>query len=797
MIVGDYPSTYDKIRLEPFSGPDGNTLNGMLHEAKISRTECFTSVIYPEVPYGRPGDELDAIALPRAKCPHEGWKCIDHGFWVHPLVVDGFEALKRRIDLVKPTVIVVAGNLALKLLTGKWGTKSWRGSLLWQEKTAHHCKVIPVYPPATINRDWSLRAVTVHDFRRVLMESLTPEIKRPEYSFIVRPNFSQVCQEFARLRGLLAKGPVKISTDIETRAGHIACIGWATSQTEAFCLPLMCIERPAGYWSLEEEEYIWTELRELLVHPNWQIIGQNWLYDAQYIYRFLFAKTYAWHDTMISQHCIYPGTPKGLDYLSSLYCDYYVYWKDDGKLWDPKKTSEDELWRYNCEDCVRTYEVDANQFPVIAKDPRLFSVWDFQQNTLVRLLFKAMLLGVKANVASKKQLKDELSEAMKVRHATLEYLLGHPLNVNSTVQMQALFYEQLALKPIRDRATGRPTTNDKALSSILKKEPHLYQLIKPIQDLRSLRVFQSTFIEAKLDIDQRFRCSFNPAGTETFRLASSENAFGSGLNFQNIPSGSESDDPDEASLPNVRKLFIPDEGMGIFDMDLDRADLQVVVWESNDEELKAALRLGVDLHLLNAGSIFGIKELNRENLLDPEFLKYAKRTYAKQRQFCKAWVHGTNYGGKDRTMASTVGITVAENERFRLRWFGEHPGIRKWHESTELQLTRHRYVENRFGYRYTFFGRVEGALPEALAWVPQSTVGCVINRAWDNIDKQVPEVQMLLQMHDSLVGQLPHELSEALLPRVQAAARVVIPYDDPLIIPTGINYSPISWGHCK
>ena len=37
-------------------------------------------------------------------------------------------------------------------------------------------------------------------------------------------------------------------------------------------------------------------------------------------------------------------------------------------------------------------------------------------------------------------------------------------------------------------------------------------------------------------------------------------------------------------------MFVPDEGYLIADADLDRADLQVVVWEADDQDLKAKLR---------------------------------------------------------------------------------------------------------------------------------------------------------------------------------------------------------------
>jgi hypothetical protein len=39
-----------------------------------------------------------------------------------------------------------------------------------------------------------------------------------------------------------------------------------------------------------------------------------------------------------------------------MYCDHYVYWKDDGKTWH-ETVGEDQLWAYNAQDCIRTREV--------------------------------------------------------------------------------------------------------------------------------------------------------------------------------------------------------------------------------------------------------------------------------------------------------------------------------------------------------------------------------------------------------------------------------------------------------
>jgi hypothetical protein len=35
---------------------------------------------------------------------------------------------------------------------------------------------------------------------------------------------------------------------------------------------------------------------------------------------------------MISQHSLFAAMPKGLAFIASMYCDHYIYWKDEGKI---------------------------------------------------------------------------------------------------------------------------------------------------------------------------------------------------------------------------------------------------------------------------------------------------------------------------------------------------------------------------------------------------------------------------------------------------------------------------------
>lgn len=253
------------------------------------------------------------------------------------------------------------------------------------------------------------------------------------------------------------------------------------------------------------------------------------------------------------------------------------------------------------------------------------------------------------------------------------------------------------------------------------------------------------------------------------------------------------------TLPNLRKFFVPDPGYTICDTDLDRADLQVVVWEADDDELKSALRLGVDVHLMNGLSLENATMPPLDELVEshPNYPEHRAR-YSRVRQFAKSWVHGTNYGGSPRTMAIAANCTVHQSELMQARWFAAHPGIKTWHHRTERQLQTSRTVYNRFGYRRVYFDRVEGLLPEALAWVPQSTVALYINKIWLAVATEIPEIQILAQVHDSLVWQAPTQLFEQIQANFKAIANSIpIPYDDPLVIPVGFKSSPVSWGDVK
>jgi DNA polymerase-1 len=237
-------------------------------------------------------------------------------------------------------------------------------------------------------------------------------------------------------------------------------------------------------------------------------------------------------------------------------------------------------------------------------------------------------------------------------------------------------------------------------------------------------------------------------------------------------------------VPNLRKVLIPDPGYLICESDLAQADAQVVAWEADDQALMdffiaARTDLSLDLHTTNAEAL---------GLTGPA-----------GRQLAKAGVHATNYGASVPRLAKVLGITKTMAQLFVNKWFAAHPAIPRWHERTQDSLNASRSVTNKFGYTRRYFERPDSLLPEALAWVPQSTVALVIDKGWANIDRELySHVEVLLQVHDSLVYQIKkRNYTQSLLEHLHQCLHIEIPYDNLLTIPVGISISEKSWGHCE
>jgi DNA polymerase I-like protein with 3'-5' exonuclease and polymerase domains len=245
-------------------------------------------------------------------------------------------------------------------------------------------------------------------------------------------------------------------------------------------------------------------------------------------------------------------------------------------------------------------------------------------------------------------------------------------------------------------------------------------------------------------------------------------------------------------LPPVRELILPDPGKILIDVDLSGADAQVVAWTANDEDLKAAFKAGLKIHIKNFEDFYQTK------FEDHHKYKIAKGHIYPPYDEMKRGVHATNYGSSARTIAATLSWKTNEAENFKRRWFKLHPAIEQWHRRVDKELQLTGTIRNQFGYRIKYFERPSEVFTEALAWEPQSTVGIVCSRGGTQLDEQIPWVEILMQVHDSLVFQIPyHRFTPVSLGLIRRTLEVKVPFKDPLIIPWGIKASKTSMGHAK
>lgn len=543
LIVGEAPGKNEIEAGLPFVGHSGQELANMLREAGIDPDQCR----YTNVVNYRPENNQIANFFASSKKRAAEIGAIGYAKkYALPLVYAGIAELREEIRRVRPNVVIAAGNASLWACTGQWGITNWRGSEMQRAIDDVRFKCIPIIHPAGILRNWAWRWHTVVDLRRAARESAYPELRAPNFNFLIRPSYGAVVDYLLRLRRQVIKRPTKLAVDIETRNRHVACVGLAPTATDAICIPFMSVMDSEGcYWTHEEEANIWWLLYKLLTHKNCRVVGQNFLYDNQYFVRRAGFACNITDDTMTKMHVCFPGVPKSLAFISSIFCDFHCFWKDDGKEW-VKNMDEDLLWQYNCRDAVATFEAD-QKLDAMLDTFGLRPQYDERRRTS-RTAFKMMLRGVDVSMPFKQQLYKDCALAINQRKEFLIDVLGFdifgPKGGVSPPKMKMLCYQLFQL-PAKYRID--PATKQRRLSCdkdaidewLMTCDPIFRPILKMIKDVRSLSVFKGTFAGAPLDWDQRFRCSNNVDGPHTFRWSTSEDAFGFGTNLQNIPKGDE------------------------------------------------------------------------------------------------------------------------------------------------------------------------------------------------------------------------------------------------------------------
>lgn len=236
-------------------------------------------------------------------------------------------------------------------------------------------------------------------------------------------------------------------------------------------------------------------------------------------------------------------------------------------------------------------------------------------------------------------------------------------------------------------------------------------------------------------------------------------------NLQNVPRD-----------PRVRAVFVPDRGCIFGYADLKSAESLVVAHITGDREM---LRLhspeymsgGLDGHKYVASFLFN---------------KAIDRVTKEERYLGKRVRHAGNYGMSWAKLMAVinaeaqetgVAIDAAQAKALIFKYRQLHPMLQSWWNDVLATLQDTHTLYSCHGRKRVFYDRPESILPEAIAYVPQSTVADTLNMGLLRVaaSQQLQDLgfRMLLQVHDAIGFQIPEvgaDTALRLLPELMSIA---------------------------
>lgn len=736
-IVGDAPGQSEELQGRPFVGASGFLLNQMLSAAKINRGECYITNVSKVRP---PGNNFLGMYYEEAnkKFPK-------------PSLFQAREEVLNELLAIRPKVVVALGPEALAALTPYNSISSYRGTMI----ESYGLRIIPTFHPTHIVRGNQLDRVVVEaDLRKALRQAQFPS--KPRVNFNINPTFAEVMAFFRTC-------PKRVALDIETVDNRIRCVGFAWSKYDAICVNLM-----KGYnhaWSEDEEIEIMGAMDKFLRNPHIEKLIQNITYEWT-----VMAREYGLQivncvmDTMLAHHTLYPELLKGLDFLCSLYTDHHMYWGYDSKSWESTAT-------YNLYDVVVTFEI-AEKFEAMLKERDMWKFYRQNVHRSIEALCYVQSRGVLIDLPEREAIRAQTQVEMEALKSKISETIGYELNPSSTKQVGELCYQKWRLPVQLSQKTKKPTTDDDALTNLIKKFPIHAGVLNDILAYRQKRVLISTFCDMGLE-NGRVKTSYNVAGTVTGRLASSATIDGVGGNLQNIPRGS------------FRRIFVADPGKILIKADLSQAEYRVLIWKARIERVieRWASDPTFSIHMWNAA----------ENIYKVPYSQVTKLMY----QNAKNGVYGANYDMQPLKASKVYGMPFKDAKYILENYHNSMPEVKGvFHCEIEQALKETREIVNCFGRKRLFLGQLDNQMfRDAYSHYCQSTIGDLINLGLCELhdwcfDRPDLGMEILLQVHDELVCQCNEDRVEEGVEMVRRALEreMVIPgASRPLVIPAEVK----------
>jgi DNA polymerase-1 len=399
----------------------------------------------------------------------------------------------------------------------------------------------------------------------------------------------------------------------------------------------------------------------------------------------------------------------------------------------------------------------------LEKEPGLARLLAEVELPLIPVLAAMESAGVAIDRATLAGLSKAFAEEItRLEHEIFEDV-GHQFTIGSPKQLEQVLFYELNLPRGRRTKTGYSTD-----AGVLEELRAAHPAIDKILDWRMYSKLRSTYVEALpllLDpVTGRLHTTFHQAIASTGRLSSTD------PNLQNIPIRSELG-------RKIRHTFVagsPDTLL--LAADYSQIELRILAHVSGDIHLREAFERRADIHRETAARV-----LHKA----PEDVTANERSMAKMVNF------GLAYGMSDFGLSSRANIPRAEAQEFITSYFAAYSGI-------SYYMMHIKEVAREQGYVSTLFGRrrwipelsarnqaLRGAGERMAINMPiQGTAADIVKiamiRLYDQLRAAGSRAQMLLQVHDELLLEVPRDELPALAPMVREVMEGAVSLDVPL-----------------
>ncbi|MEC7664201.1 MAG: DNA polymerase, partial [Pseudomonadota bacterium] len=243
-------------------------------------------------------------------------------------------------------------------------------------------------------------------------------------------------------------------------------------------------------------------LKPLLEDPKLTKIGQNLKYDMSVLARYGVSFAGPLFDTMLESYVLNStATRHNMDALAEFYLGRSTVHFEDiagkgAKQLTFNQITLDVAADYAAEDADITLQLHQHLMPLLQAQPSLEQTFTQIDMPLVAILSAVERQGALVDGRLLKQHGAELAQRLQALTEDAWEQAGENFNLDSTKQLQAIFYDKLNLPVLKKTPGGKPSTAEPVLVDLAQD----YELPATILQYRGLAKLKSTYTD-KLPLD--------------------------------------------------------------------------------------------------------------------------------------------------------------------------------------------------------------------------------------------------------------------------------------------------------